>query len=118
MLSCHSHHLIADKGSDVLQKVRFGSGWAQCSRTFFSRFSHEPDLGPMADTRCIGKCGRCNLPPAGGKLHRHFHSSVPIQTLPIQTVPIQTLPIQTLPIQTLPGWGGVDGGDGQSLSEG
>ena len=62
---------------------RFGSGSAQCSRTFFSRFSHEPDLGPIADIRSIEKCGRCNLPPAGGKLHRHFHSSVPDSQYPM-----------------------------------
>ena len=28
---------------------------------------------PITNFRCIGKCGRCNLPPKDGKLHRHFH---------------------------------------------
>ena len=39
----------------------------------------QPRTGPGPDSRypMHQKCGRCNLPPAGGKLHRHFHSSVP-----------------------------------------
>ena len=73
---------IAGKRSNLLKKIRFGSGSAQCSQTFFSRFSHEPDLGPIADIRCIGKCGRCDLPLGGGKSHRHFHSSAPDSQYP------------------------------------
>ena len=38
---------------------------------------------PIASIRCIRKCGRCNLPPAGGKLHRHFHSSLPGSRYPM-----------------------------------
>ena len=34
-------------------------------------------LRPIIDARSIGKIGRCNVPPAGGKLHRLFQSSMP-----------------------------------------
>ena len=53
------------------REVQFAAGWRQIALTF-----------PIIDARFFGnaqsivKRGRCNLPPAGGKLHRLFHSSM------------------------------------------
>ena len=63
----HTGVPIADRGSNLLQKVQVQ---AECSRTFFKRLSHR-------ERPFIVKCVRCNLPPAGGKLHRLSHSSMP-----------------------------------------
>ena len=49
---------------------------AECSRTFFKRFSRE-QVRFFGNAQSIVKCGRCNLPPASGNLHRLFHSSMP-----------------------------------------
>ena len=60
-----------------MQEVEFAAGERQIAPTF-----------PLIDARYFGtpikwerpfivKRGRCNLPRAGGKLHRLFHSSMP-----------------------------------------
>ena len=54
------------------REVQFAAGGRQIPLTF-----------PLIDARIFGnaqsivKRGRCNLPPAGCKLHRLFHSSMP-----------------------------------------
>ena len=49
---------------------------AECNRTFFKRFSRE-QVRFFGNAQSIVKRGMCNLPPAGAKLHRLFHSSMP-----------------------------------------
>ena len=38
---------------------------------------------PIIDAQSIGKKGRCNVPPAGGTLHRLFQSLMPDHRCPI-----------------------------------
>ena len=75
--------LIADNGSNLLQKVQVRFRFDPMQPNLLQQV--QPRTGPGPDSRypMNRKMREVQLATAGGKLHRHFHSSVPDSQYPM-----------------------------------